>query len=398
MIRELPICCHRQYVKGQTENVLCHSPRFVGGKNYITLNFCRDKCHCPNQSCSSSEEPTNQMKRTDKTCIHLGDYTGDTQQCQSCRGKVLVKLHHCHVYRECTTQKAVPGKACCNGIRGEDGFHTPCPHYRTEGEKDDPVTQPTVTVTITPRERKPDPVKGLKWAYGVTTVPDRVGNLLDRTLTSLHNAGFYSPRLFIDGGENPDRYKAMYPGCQVTCREPKIRTHGNWVLSMYELYIRNPLMDRYAIFQDDFVTYPNLKEYLDQCQYPERGYWNLYTMPKNQEICPKDHTGWYLSNQRGLGAVALVFSREAVIALLSGKPLVERVMDKRRGHKAVDGGIVHTMKKQGYKEYVHNPSLVQHTGEKSSMGNGRQPLAESFNGEGFDARELITTTKVLSSV
>lgn len=326
-----------------------------------------------------------------RSCIHLGDYTGDTELCSSCRGSVRIKLYSCSVHGQCTLDKQVQGKACCNGFRGPDGFHSPCPDYTVSTPR--PV-QPQ------PSPPTPTPSSGKKqvWQYGVTTTPVRVADgLLDRTLDSLQRAGFPLPRLFVDGAEEVSRYKEKYGGCEVTCRNPNVRTHGNWILSLYELYLRNPHANRYAVFQDDLVTYPNLRDYLDSCQYPERGYWNLYTFPENQKICPtnssgEQQVGWYASNQRGLGAVALVFDREAVIALLTAKHMVERVAHPKRGHKSVDGGIVTAMKNAGYREYVHNPSLVQHTGEKSSMGNKRQPLSPSFRGEIFDCLSLLVRT------
>lgn len=228
----------------------------------------------------------------------------------------------------------------------------------------------------------------LKWAYGVTTVPSRFGELLPKTLASLEKAGFDQPRLFIDGcKEIPTDLSSKY---QVTNRWPTLRTHGNWVLSMYELFIRSPRADRYAIFQDDFVTYPHLREYLDACEFPEHGYWNLYTFPQNQ----KETKGWYLSNQLGKGAVALVFSNEGVRTLLCQRHLLERPMDSTRGHRSVDGGIVTAMKREGWKEWVHNPSLVQHTGLISSMGNRRQELSPSFQGEDWDPRQLLSDPEV----
>lgn len=222
----------------------------------------------------------------------------------------------------------------------------------------------------------------MKWTYGVTTVPDRFGELLPRTLASLARAGFDQPRLFIDG---PGPLPGNLDTYEVTRRVPRIRTHGNWVLSAYELFIREPTAERYAIFQDDLITYPNLRQYLEACAYPKNGYWNLYTFPEND----KKNPGWSLSNQLGYGALALVFSNEALRTLLSQRHLVERPLDANRGWRSVDGGIVSAMKKAGWKEYVHSPSLTQHIGHVSSMGNKEQPYAKSFRGEDFDALSLI---------
>ena len=227
----------------------------------------------------------------------------------------------------------------------------------------------------------------IKWAYGVTTVPQRVNDLLPSTLASLARGGFDKPVLFIDGDKNSVAYTSF--GLDYTLRFPSIRTAGNWTLSMLELYIRNPEAHRYALFQDDMVTYHNLRQYLEGCEYPAKGYWNLYTFPKNQKLAPSpDHVGWYPSNQRGLGAVAIVLSREALITLFRQPHFLNRAQDCHRGHRSIDGGIATAFTKAGWREYVHSPSLVQHTGKVSAMKNSPHQQAPSFRGENFDALEL----------
>lgn len=250
----------------------------------------------------------------------------------------------------------------------------------------------------------------IRWAYGVTTVPSRKSDLLPRTLASLAKAGFNEPHLFVDGAK--DGFNDL--GLNVTYRYPNVRTAGNWVLSLYELYYRNPSFERFALFQDDFVTVRNLREYLTRLPYPEKGYCNLYTFPnveipivrkwysqKHPNECkegfrqmPFDYKdefrGWFPTQQNGRGAVALVFNREAVTTLLLQQHLVERPQDVQRGHRAIDGGIVDSMNKAGWREFCHSPSLTQHTGLHSSMGNRPHKLAVSFPGEEFDALTLLS--------
>lgn len=261
-----------------------------------------------------------------------------------------------------------------------------CVYYRVEGEKTEEALG-VEGMTVVPRGR----VRPVQWSYGLTTVPERRRNLLPATLKSLRSAGFDRPHLFIDRAAlDPDgRSWEKEFGCPVTLRSgDPVRTHGNWILSLYELYVRRPDADLYAMFQDDFLTYRNLRTYLESCTYPEKGYWNLYTFPSNQRLSPAQG-GWYKSNQFGRGAVALVFDRTTVQTLLQHPHMVERPTDPHRGWKAVDGGIVTSLGKAGWYEYVHSPSLVQHTGDVSSMGNKPHLKAESFRGEDFDATELI---------
>lgn len=226
----------------------------------------------------------------------------------------------------------------------------------------------------------------MNWAYGVTTVPDRFADLLPRTLGSLARAGFDKPRLFIDETA-PCPLPLAAAGLPTTHRFPAVRTVANWVLSAWELYLRNPHADRYALFQDDLVAYCNLRTYLEHCDYPHKGYLNLYTFPHN--LHPR--SGWYLSDQMGRGAVGLVFNNEAMRTLFQQQHLIDKPLDSSAGHSGIDGSISAAMKQAGYFEYVHNPSLVQHTGKYSTMGNSQHLQADSFRGEDFDATALIST-------
>ena len=245
----------------------------------------------------------------------------------------------------------------------------------------------------------------MRWAYGVTTVPKRRCDLLPKTLASLCAAGFDSPRLFIDGARNGIEWEKF--NLAITLRWPTIRTYGNWILGLAELYIREPEADRYAMFQDDFVTYRNLRSYLEKSPYPDKGYLNLYTFPSNQLLAPagereRARGNWFQSRnldsgrdyhgqrqQTGRGAVALVFNRMAVQSLITHQHMVDRPMDVTWGWRKVDGGIVEAMNKAGFREYVHDPSLTQHVGRISTMGSRPHKEAITFRGEDFDATEML---------
>ncbi len=244
----------------------------------------------------------------------------------------------------------------------------------------------------------------MKWSYGVMTVPTRRHSYLPKTLVSLYAAGFTEPRLFVDGSVDLSELP-KHLGITVRYGEP-VRTAGNWVLTLWELYARQPSADRYAVFQDDFVTYRNLRQYLEATPYPKSGYLNLYTFNSNAEIIPRGvggshKVGWYESRevnphdpgqfryQTGRGAVALIFNNDAVMDLLKANHLVGRFKSAKRGHKAVDGGIVYAMNEAHRREYVHHPSLVQHIGKLSSIGNAEHAPAPHFRGEEFDALDLL---------
>lgn len=232
----------------------------------------------------------------------------------------------------------------------------------------------------------------MEWAYGITTVPKRRHNLLEQTIASLSQAGFPNPRLFIDGcGCNGADDWSKF-NLEITCRYPCIGCAGNWILSLWELHIRQPRADRYVIFQDDLVAYKNLRQYLERCRLPSRAYYNLFTFNQNRILATEQ--GWFPSNQKGKGAVALMFTPEAIEVLLTHRHLFHRcrpVPDEPTRHlKNIDGGIVECFRQAGWQEYCHHPSLVQHMGGHSStIGNSVYHPAPAWRGESFDALQLL---------
>lgn len=224
----------------------------------------------------------------------------------------------------------------------------------------------------------------MSWAYGITTVPERQHSYFSQTLESLIAAGFDTPTIFVDGSSG-DYSKYDLP---VVHRSSKIQAFGNWALAMYELWIRNPKAQRFALFQDDMVTYRNLKQYLDRCEMPPHTYWNLYTFPQNENLC-KGERGWYHSNQRGRGAVALVFSAPVVYKLMTAEKFFDKPRANRNPHRSIDGVICDSLIPQGVKEMVHYPTLTQHIGECSSIGNPQHSRPDSWLGQEYDATEML---------
>lgn len=239
------------------------------------------------------------------------------------------------------------------------------------------------------RVNKPQP-RPVTWAYGVTTVPERKDDLLVQTLHSLCDAGFGDPHLFVDGCDDPTPYKVF--GGLISCRpNPPVKIVGNWVMGMWELYVRNPTAHRFVMFQDDIQTVGNLREYLESCPYPKKGYLNLYTHDENRKFT-KNESGWCLAMQRGLGALGLIFDREALQILLGSTVIVHKptFAGRYKSWKTIDGAISQAMKNLGWKEYVHNPSLLQHWGIESTLKNKGQRLSpiDSFPGQEFDVMQF----------
>ena len=225
------------------------------------------------------------------------------------------------------------------------------------------------------------------WSYGVTTVPQRVNNLLPRTLASLAAAGFNSPHLFIDGLADAKGIKGI---TSVSQRDQQIGAFGSWILAAWELYIRSPQSRLYAIFQDDLIMCKGVKEYLEQFEYPKDGYLNLFTFASNEIIISTKPKGWHKSDQTGKGAVALVFSHEVMYTLLQQSHMVNKPQ-LPKGHKNIDGAVSHALVTQAHlTEYIHKPSLVQHIGCVSTLDNPKHPDAKTFPGEGFNVvKEMV---------
>lgn len=245
----------------------------------------------------------------------------------------------------------------------------------------------------------------MKWACGVTSCMERATDgTLKCTLESLDSAGFDSPYVWIDGC-----YLSPLAGinckCSVQVRYPAIGPWGNWWLGLNELSIREPRAEMFVMFQDDVVLCRNVRQYLDlvlDLHQPLDRYWNLYTAPSNHTMLEENNKvpGFYASNGQGKGAMALVFSRGMLPVLLSHRVLVDKPRQARHPTRRIDGSVAEALAKHAIQEYVHQPSLAQHVGLKSTLVGGPNELraAPLFPGEEFDAMALldksITTTMV----
>lgn len=124
--------------------------------------------------------------------------------------------------------------------------------------------------------------------------------------------------------------------------------------------------ERIAIFEDDIAACSGLREYLDRQPLPEHRYWNLLTHDENLLERRSVDSGWFESNQLGRGACGLVFDRKGVDELLRAAHFVRAPADNRTMADAV---VIETFRALGYRELVHYPSLLQHTGYKSTLNN-----------------------------
>lgn len=228
----------------------------------------------------------------------------------------------------------------------------------------------------------------ITWSYGITTVPQRIDNLLIQTVESLAKSGFDNPTLFIDGicDCKLDHLR------QVVYKQQQGHLQ-NWIQAITHLYVNAPKADYFAIFEDDLIACKNLRSYLEACRYPEKGYWNLLTHDCNLSHTNNGQKGWHKSNQRGKGAVGLVFSKLAVMDLLQSSTFWKR-RSKDNLLQAADGVVMDALKVAGYDEYIHYPSLVQHQGFVSAIGPGHR-YGEVLGFESVDYDPLIDMPRPL---
>lgn len=214
----------------------------------------------------------------------------------------------------------------------------------------------------------------MNWAYGITTVPERMDSLLPSTIESLAAAGFDHPVLFVDG--QPNGLDGLIDGIEVVSH-PRLGQLGNWMSAIFYLFT-NKKSDRYAIFEDDILACRQLRAYLERFP-PSKVYWNLITREDNLRLTNRQ-PGWHESNQLGRGAQGLVFDRATADCLLR----MERfVRGPSNGETMADAAVNATLKSLGYKELIHYPSLLQHVGLVSTLNNSYGHVS-GFEGVDYD--------------
>lgn len=245
------------------------------------------------------------------------------------------------------------------------------------------------------------------WACGITTVVSRIHDLLPRTIKQVEKAGFvvedvYCDRLSPTGALSLEHSlrkrvhaRRQYGSPRDAEGSGKGNAWANYMLALWDLSIRYRTATRFLLFQDDVTCCKNVKDYLSRMKLEDKTYWNLYTAFINEDRLVKGghkgKNGWHFSDQRGRGALALVLSREAVEALLSSTVTGTRPRSaKRSWSQNIDGWIQAVLiDVNNYREYCHNPSLVQHAGADSILGNPAYAPSGVFAGEDFDCLSLL---------
>lgn len=205
------------------------------------------------------------------------------------------------------------------------------------------------------------------WAVGVTTAPRRLPTL-QRCVRTVLDSGWDDPVLFVDGDVDvPSPLETL-----ATCRRaPAVGAFPNYVLSLAELFMRDPHADAYLMIQDDALLLgtPAMREYLQSVLWPGDGAWiaSLY--------CSKQYTqaslGWHIFPDSWVwGAVAFVFSPQALRQFLAS-PLVHqhRALPDGKGLSRIDVVIGQVAVANEIPILFPSPSLVQHIGTVSTIWN-----------------------------
>lgn len=250
------------------------------------------------------------------------------------------------------------------------------------------------------------------WSVGLTTVSERKDTTLPRTLASLKAAGWSEVRLFVDGCSQGTVFQEP-----VTFRWPRIGAWANWHLGLLELHLREPNADAYMMVQDDVVFSKNVRQLLDKTlerRLVTKHWHNLYTVDQNEQVINGQSLGtWHeaallmgqgaSNRQVNKGALALVFSNQAVEELLSHPSVVNKCRSGRPKTN-IDGTVGTALNALGHREMIHNPSLVDHIGgdcsiierqieqevkdKKRAHVRATLPKCLSFRGEEFDCLNL----------
>lgn len=209
----------------------------------------------------------------------------------------------------------------------------------------------------------------MEWAYGVTTVPERISNgCLSATLQSLEKAGFGAPHIFVDAAVDEEgqlRVPGWVYDYPVTVRHRRMGIHAHWVLSFAELCFLAPKADRFALFQDDIMMNEGTREFLESYRIPEHAYLNLFTSPRNKV---KNAKGFRPAKHRCHGAHALVFPQAAARELLATKSIMKYMANHRCG-EGVDIVIAMSLKKRKHRPFVHHPSIIRIIDTPSTVGH-----------------------------
>lgn len=205
----------------------------------------------------------------------------------------------------------------------------------------------------------------MDWCVGMTTSP-RLTPTIQSSLRSVKQAGWPEIRIFAEPmAALPD----INAPSALSERDQKLGAFPNWYLGLTEMYLRNPRCEAYAMFQDDLLLAPSTRDYLENSLWPapEIGVVSLYCPSHDHQ---QDTVGFRPSTRgwKAWGALAYVFSNPGLRAFLSDPVVLNhRHHGPADGLRNIDSVVGSWCQRANLPYFVHIPSLVQHTGDTSTI-------------------------------
>ncbi|ODA31440.1 hypothetical protein [Planctopirus hydrillae] len=208
------------------------------------------------------------------------------------------------------------------------------------------------------------------WGVGITTAPREIPTL-DATLDSVSRAGFTEVQLFAEPDTPlPSRKNSHRQNVTISQRGTTLGAFPNWYVSLTELVLSQPKAKGYLLLQDDAELAASLVPYLEQifpeCPLPQ-GIYSLYcpaheARPQTRGFVAID-PGW-----QAWGALAYLVSPLTARRLLTDRSILDhRPHGPAAGLKNIDSVVGWWCRRAGVPYFVHQPSLVRHLGETSTL-------------------------------
>lgn len=278
----------------------------------------------------------------DANCILLGDPLNLPTDPLPISEYLNIK-HQCHYYSQCTITP-----------RGHTSCQL-CPerlriHYEFNKDPDFGIY-----------ETKPQFGKIEKWAIGITIAPRKYPTL-PKTLKALKAAGWDTGIIFAE----PGSYIDCGPNWPYVHRFKQTGIFGNWMLGLYELFIRNIDADAFFMIQDDIVLAPGTRQYL------ENALWftdqpHLVSLFGPNAIDKDPSNGWRSSLAYAGGPNSIIMSHETVQEILSSLvPLRYYGVRNQQKVSFDDLGIFVLMSHNEWPVFYPKPSLGDHIGHQST--------------------------------
>ena len=217
-----------------------------------------------------------------------------------------------------------------------------------------------------------------KWTVGITTAPRAKHEYLSKTVLALKKSGWDNIVVFAEPGS-----PVSYEYC-VVHRRKNYGDWTNWATGFYELLLSEPDTDYFFMLEDDCLVCSGLKKYLE-LTIPMLGDFATVS-PYCPRIYQSHITGYHNKcvGWKTVSTVATIMTRAAAIHFFADSD----VQRHRFQHifpveaEAINWGVQVDPRNSvkdaviglwAYKNllpmFYHSPSLVQHIGEISTLGD-----------------------------